>query len=57
MAEIGSIAERRPAVGVLCDGERMKVHAGKEGAAFLVLAARPLHEPIVQHGPFKISRN
>ncbi|WP_024297677.1 pirin family protein [Methylomicrobium lacus] len=55
-AEIGSMAERHPlethAAGVLSDGDRIEVHAGKEEAAFLVLAARPLNEPIVQYGPF-----
>ncbi|MGJ0486427.1 MAG: pirin family protein [Methylomicrobium sp.] len=55
-AEIGSSTESRllvpHAVGVLSDGDRLEVHAGKEAAAFLVLAARPLREPIVQYGPF-----
>lgn len=54
--EIGSTAERRPlethAVGVLSEGDSLEVHAGKEGAAFLVLAGRPIREPIVQYGPF-----
>jgi redox-sensitive bicupin YhaK (pirin superfamily) len=40
------------AVGVLSEGDHIEVTAGDEGAAFLVLAARPLREPIVQHGPF-----
>ncbi len=26
--------------------------AGNEGASFLLLAARPLGEPVVQYGPF-----
>lgn len=56
LAEIGSMAERQPlavhTAGVLSEGDRMEVHAGKEGAAFLVLAAKPLREPIVQYGPF-----
>jgi redox-sensitive bicupin YhaK (pirin superfamily) len=55
-AEVGSTAEKRPlpahAVGVLSEGDRMEVHAGKEGASFLALAAKPLHEPVVQYGPF-----
>lgn len=38
--------------GVLSAGERIEVGAGAEGASFLLLAARPLGEPIVQHGPF-----
>jgi len=28
------------------------VMALREGARFLLLAARPLHEPVVQYGPF-----
>lgn len=56
LAEIGSMAQRQPlaahTAGVLSEGDRMEVHAGKEGAAFLVLAAKPLREPIVQYGPF-----
>lgn len=55
-ADIGSMADRRPlathSVGVLSDGDRIEIRAGKEGAAFLLLAARPLREPIVQYGPF-----
>ena len=39
-------------VGVLSTGEYIEVHAGTEPTAFLLLAARPLLEPIVQYGPF-----
>jgi len=38
--------------GVLTPGDRIDVTAGKEGARFLVLAGRPLREPVVQYGPF-----
>jgi redox-sensitive bicupin YhaK (pirin superfamily) len=37
---------------VLGDGDRLKAKAGPAGAQFIVLAALPLHEPIVQYGPF-----
>jgi redox-sensitive bicupin YhaK (pirin superfamily) len=37
---------------VLGDGDRLKVKSGELGAQFIVLAALPLHEPIVQYGPF-----
>ena len=37
---------------VLGDGDRLKVKAGTLGAKFIVFAALPLHEPIVQYGPF-----
>jgi redox-sensitive bicupin YhaK (pirin superfamily) len=37
---------------VLGDGDLLKAKAGADGAQFIVLAALPLHEPIVQYGPF-----
>lgn len=40
------------AVGVLSDGDVIEIYADETDVAFLVLAARPLNEPIVQHGPF-----
>jgi hypothetical protein len=38
--------------GVLGSGETVEVKAGADGARFLLLAARPLNEPVVQYGPF-----
>jgi quercetin 2,3-dioxygenase len=39
--------------GVLTSGgDRIEVTAGPEGARVLVLAGRPLREPVVQYGPF-----
>jgi quercetin 2,3-dioxygenase len=38
--------------GVLSGGERIMVAACADGARFLLLAARPLREPVVQYGPF-----
>ena len=38
--------------GVLGEGESLVVDAGSAGARFLLLAAAPLGEPIVQYGPF-----
>jgi redox-sensitive bicupin YhaK (pirin superfamily) len=40
------------AAGVLADGDSVRVEAGAEGARFLLLAATPLREPVVQYGPF-----
>lgn len=40
------------AAGVLSDGDSMRVQAGAEGVRFLLLAAKPLREPVVQYGPF-----
>jgi redox-sensitive bicupin YhaK (pirin superfamily) len=38
--------------GVLGTGDTVEVKAGADGARFLVLAAKPIGEPIVQYGPF-----
>lgn len=38
--------------GVLGEGDALVVMAGDAGARFLLLAAAPLGEPIVQYGPF-----
>jgi len=53
---VGTLGDARPLssheAGVLCDGERADVCAEDGAAAFLLLAARPLREPVVQYGPF-----
>jgi redox-sensitive bicupin YhaK (pirin superfamily) len=55
-ARIGAAAAVKPlhrgAAGVLSDGDNVRVEAGTEGAHFLLLAAKPLREPVVQYGPF-----
>ena len=38
--------------GVFGPGERLRLTAGARGARCLVLAAKPIGEPVVQHGPF-----
>ena len=38
--------------GILSDGDRIVVKAGAEATRFLVLAGKPLKEPVVQYGPF-----
>ena len=40
------------AAGILGPGDRLVVTAGDRGARLIVLAARPLREPVVQYGPF-----
>jgi quercetin 2,3-dioxygenase len=40
------------AAGVLSDGEDVRVQAGASPARLLLLAARPIGEPVVQYGPF-----
>ncbi len=55
-AQIGSAGKARAlphrAAGVLSDGDSVHVQAGTEGVRFLLLAAKPLREPVVQYGPF-----
>jgi redox-sensitive bicupin YhaK (pirin superfamily) len=55
-AVVGPAGKARPlphrAAGVLSDGDEVRVVAGAEGVRFLLLAAKPLHEPVVQYGPF-----
>lgn len=38
--------------GLLSSGDAVSLEAGPEGASLLLLAARPVREPVVQHGPF-----
>ena len=49
---IGGLPVKSQSAGVLTPGEQLDIQAGKEGASFLLLAARPLGEPVVQYGPF-----
>ena len=38
--------------GVLGAGDALEIKGGADGARFLVLAAKPIREPVVQYGPF-----
>jgi redox-sensitive bicupin YhaK (pirin superfamily) len=53
---IGPADDPRPLAaqdaGVLGTGEWVEIRAANGPARFLLLAARPLGEPVVQHGPF-----
>jgi hypothetical protein len=55
-ATVGTAARARSlsthSAGVLAAGDLVEVRAGSDGARFLLLAGRPLGEPVVQHGPF-----
>jgi redox-sensitive bicupin YhaK (pirin superfamily) len=55
-AEVGPAGKQKAlphrAAGVLADGDSVELHAGEQGARVLLLAARPLREPVVQYGPF-----
>ena len=50
-----SIDERPIALrgaALLSDGDALAVRAGEGGARLLLIAGKPLHEPVVQYGPF-----
>jgi hypothetical protein len=55
-AQIGAAGAAKPlphrAAGVLSEGDSVRVKAGAEGARLLLLAAKPLREPVVRYGPF-----
>jgi len=51
-AAIGDKPLPNRAAGLLTDGDRVQVRAGEAGAHLLLLAGKPLHEPVVQYGPF-----
>jgi redox-sensitive bicupin YhaK (pirin superfamily) len=40
------------AAGLLTDGDTVTLAAGPDGAGLLLLAGKPLREPVVQYGPF-----
>jgi redox-sensitive bicupin YhaK (pirin superfamily) len=43
---------RSRSAGILSEGDQIEIAAAEGGARFLVLAGRPLREPVVQYGPF-----
>lgn len=55
-ATVGQDAEVRKVdrheLAVLGGGDRLRVAAGSEGARLIVVAGRPLREPVARHGPF-----
>ena len=54
--EIGPENQGRPlesqSAGVLSPGDYLEIQARDQATAFLLLAARPIREPIAQYGPF-----
>lgn len=49
------VAASRVAAGelvVLADGDGVRLHGGTDGARLLLIAGRPLREPVARHGPF-----
>lgn len=53
-AEVGMQRRSVPkrSAGVLGAGDRAELVAGSQGARLLLLAAKPIGEPVVQYGPF-----
>lgn len=45
-------ALKHRSAGLLSDGDSVRVQAGDAEARFLLLAGKPLGEPVVQYGPF-----
>ena len=42
----------RQELAVLGGGEQLHISAGSEGARLILVAGRPLREPVMRHGPF-----
>jgi quercetin 2,3-dioxygenase len=51
-AETGGRALPRHSLAVLVGGEGVDMAAGLEGARFILVAGKPIGEPVVQYGPF-----
>ena len=53
-AEAGAPATRLPqgTVGVLSPGDSLPIAAGSKGARLILVAGKPLHEPVAKYGPF-----
>ena len=52
VVRVGDTPLERQAAGILSDGDHLQLSAGQQGARVIVLAGRPLGEPVVQYGPF-----
>jgi hypothetical protein len=50
--KVGSTSVSSGNIGVLSDGGALQASAGPNGARFLVVAGKPLREPIAKYGPF-----
>jgi quercetin 2,3-dioxygenase len=54
LAASASLSQALPLkhAAVFGQGDQLQLQASSQGARFLLLAARPLKEPVVQYGPF-----
>ena len=51
-AQLAGDALPRHTLAVLGQGDRFEIAAGSQGARFILVAGRPIGEPVVQYGPF-----
>lgn len=51
-ARLADTALQAHTLAILDDGDHVDLQAGEQGAEFILVAGRPLGEPIVQQGPF-----
>jgi len=51
-AKVGGEQVARGELAVLGNGERVELAAGPEGARLVLIAGRPLNEPVAKYGPF-----
>ena len=51
-ASMGDTQLPQHTFAVMDEGDTLELKAGSEGARFIVVAGKPINEPIVQHGPF-----
>jgi redox-sensitive bicupin YhaK (pirin superfamily) len=51
-ASVGNAALQKSAANILSDGDSITVTAGSSGARMLLIAGKPIGEPVVQYGPF-----
>jgi redox-sensitive bicupin YhaK (pirin superfamily) len=52
MAEIGGQPLQKQAAGILGTGSYVDIKAGAEDLRLVLIAGKPLNEPVVQYGPF-----
>jgi hypothetical protein len=51
-ASMGASHLSQHSISVLGDGDEVRISAGEQGTRFILVAGKPLNEPIVQYGPF-----
>ena len=51
-ASVGGATVPKGQIGILSEGNGLSVTAASDGARFLVVAGKPLREPVAKYGPF-----